>query len=96
MGGGRIEGVSVGRTFWLLLPLGLRPQTGLPALSRTLRASDESWLMMVYVRPCCNIVVVSVGVRKVGVRTVLYIVPETISAVLLLGEVGWIPSTSSN
>ena len=96
MGGGQIEGVVVGLTFWLSLPLGLRPQILSSNLSATLRASDEAWLMMVYGRPCCNIVVLSEEVGKMGARTQLYIVPETTSAVLLLGEVGWTPSTSSD
>ena len=52
--------------------------------------------MMVYGRPSANIMMPSMGVKKVGARTELYIVPETTSAVLLLGEVGWTPSTSSD
>ena len=87
-GGGEIEGVIVGRTFWSLLPLGSRPMICGSSQPKTLRANFRFWPMMVYGRPSCNIVVPSVGVRKVGVRTELYIVPETTSAILLSGEVG--------
>ena len=38
----------------------------------------------------------SVGVRKVRARGEVYIVAETTSDVLLLGEAGWIPWTSSD
>ena len=62
------------------------------------RASDEFWLRMKCGSPSRNIVMVSVGVRvrKVGARTEVYIVPETSSAVLLLGEVGWTLWASSD
>ena len=62
---------------------------------RRLRADGEAWLMMVYGSPSCNIVMLSVGVRKVGVRTELYIVPETASAITQLcksNEPPWNPS----
>ena len=52
--------------------------------------------MMMYGRPPCNMMILSVGVRKMGARTEVYIVPETTSAVPLLGEARWIPSTSSD
>ena len=60
------------------------------------RANGVILLMMRYVRPSCATVMLSVGVREVGARTEVYIVPETTSAVLLLGEVGWIPSASGD
>ena len=63
--GGEIEGVIVGRTFWLLLLLGSRPTISGLSNSRMPRASCGLWVMMVYVRPSCNIVMLSVGVRKV-------------------------------
>ena len=85
----RFRGVIVGRTFWSLLPSGLRPTTDLlPGSPEMLRASSESWVMMVYGSPSCSIVMLSVGVRTVGGRTELYIAPETTPAVLLLGEAG--------
>ena len=65
-GGGEIEGVIVGHTFWLLLPSG-RPTISGSFTSKMLRANCRSWPMMVYERPSFNIVVPSVGVRKVGV-----------------------------
>ena len=93
---GEIEGVTGDRTFWLSVNSASseRPKT-LP-LPEAVRASGRSWLMMKYVRPSSTIVMLSVGVRKAGARTVLYIVPETTAAILLLGEVGWIPWTSSD
>ena len=68
----------------------------LPGSSGMLSANGGFWLMMVNGSPSANIVMLSVGVRRAEGRTELYIVPETTSAVLLLGEVGWTPSTSSD
>ena len=66
--------------------------------SPRVRANCVSLLTMTYIFPSfiAAIVMLSVGVRKVGARTEVYIVPETTSAVLLLGEARWIPSTSSD
>ena len=59
------------------------------SLSRV-RANCVIRLMMKYVLPSFIIVMVSVGVRKVRIRTEVYIIPETTSSILLLGEAGWI------
>ena len=64
--------------------------------SERVRANPVIRLVMEYVLPSCTIVMLSVGVRKVGARTEVYIVAGTVPAVLLLGEAGWIPSISSD
>ena len=88
MEGGEIEGVTGDRTFWLASPRNVEPRTLFS--SSEVRASDEIGLRlrMKYERPSSTIVMLSVEVRKVVGRTELYIVPETTSALLLLGEVG--------
>ena len=93
--GGEIEGVTGDRTIWLSLSLSSLPRTDVLSSSERVRASDEIRLRMKYGRPS-SIMMLSVGVRKVGARMDLYIVPETTSAVLLLGEVGWTLWTSSD
>ena len=60
------------------------------------RAYPVIRLVMEYVLPSCTIVMLSVGVREVRARTEVYIVAETTSAALQLGETGWIPSISSD
>ena len=93
---GGIEDVTRDRTFWLSFPVSSLPRTDVLSSSERVRVSDQFRVMMKYRPPSSNIVMLSVGVRKVGARTDLYIVPETTSTVLLSGEAGWNPSTSSD